>query len=125
MKPLDRNALAQVPMTVEAVERVYADARMPTIGTGQLKRLCESHERLRMEFEGLQVLTKQGVDAIGPPSVHATCLRVPHGWAWMVYLVKGKGEGLQESGVCASVAEAAARMAEGIKSLDELGHWKD
>jgi len=52
--PLQKNALARVPMAEEAVERIYQNDR--GIHTEVLKALCESHERLRAELQGAEVL---------------------------------------------------------------------
>lgn len=56
MTPLDRNALARVPLTRAEVEAIYADYP-PLAGlkfVRIIRRLCESHERLRMELAGAE-----------------------------------------------------------------------
>jgi len=55
MTPLQRKALACSPLTRETVESFYDGSHA---GTAEqcLKALCASHERLRMELEGAEVL---------------------------------------------------------------------
>lgn len=52
---LGRNALARLPLTMEEVERIYAT---PTClrDVTNTKHLCESHERLRAENIGQELL---------------------------------------------------------------------
>jgi hypothetical protein len=67
MTTLERNALARAVLSKAAVETVYCDPECKhrcCDGYGDIKvnawywtkRLCESHERLRMEGEGYAVL---------------------------------------------------------------------
>jgi hypothetical protein len=124
MTKLEKNALGRVPLEREPVELIYRGATDEK-DIGILRRLCESHERLRMELDGLRVLTNQGVDAIGPPSVYAKAARVPWGWGWIIWLDQGNTKGLQESGVAETAKEAADAMRQGIANLVEVGYWKD
>jgi N-formylglutamate amidohydrolase len=55
MRPLHRNALARVPMTVEAIEAIYG--MTVALPCHSMRKVCESHERLRMETEGVGQLT--------------------------------------------------------------------
>ena len=50
MTPLQRNALACKPMTEAEVESIYADC------SNAGKRMCESHERLRVELQGAEAI---------------------------------------------------------------------
>ncbi len=52
MNQLHRNALASVPMTEEHVEQIYAAYPANRV----IRHLCESHERLRAELEGSEIL---------------------------------------------------------------------
>ncbi len=54
MTPLQRNALVHLPFTEQEVEALYA--RYSEGSYKSVKELCESHERLRAEAKGLQVL---------------------------------------------------------------------
>lgn len=51
MHPLTRAALARTAMTVDEVRDLYAASVQPTV-----RNLCESHERLRAELAGAEVL---------------------------------------------------------------------
>jgi hypothetical protein len=58
MTALQRKALARTPMPAEQVERIYA-AHLPAVSQGLCRLicdLCESHERLRAELQGAEVL---------------------------------------------------------------------
>jgi len=50
MDRLTRNALARTPLEPEQVKAMYAWDGFH--GETAVRRLCESHERLRMELEG-------------------------------------------------------------------------
>jgi len=54
---LQRRALAITPLSAETVQSFYDGTRS---GTAEqcLKSLCESHERLRAELQGAEVLLK-------------------------------------------------------------------
>ncbi len=57
MTPLERKALATPPMSKEAVEFFYdVLCRSETETAARVRKLCLSHERLRMELEGAEVL---------------------------------------------------------------------
>jgi len=55
MTPLEKRAMARTPMTYDTVESFWNGSRS---GTAEqcLKALCESHERLRAELEGSEIL---------------------------------------------------------------------
>ena len=55
MTNLEKRALARVPLSYETVESFWDGSRS---GTAEqcLKALCESHERLRAELEGSEIL---------------------------------------------------------------------
>jgi hypothetical protein len=53
-----------VPLTVEAVENIYSQRR--SIHEQCLKALCESHERLRAELEGMEVLLREAESRASP-----------------------------------------------------------
>src|ERR1022692_2925134 len=57
MTPLQRNALATVPLSMEEVEFYYEGAR-GGIATTCLRALCESHELLRAELQGAELLIR-------------------------------------------------------------------
>lgn len=62
MTDLRRKALAYLPMSPDAVEMMYiaaAHAEHPLVKI-DIKRMCESHERLRAELEGAEVLIDDG-----------------------------------------------------------------
>jgi hypothetical protein len=68
MTPLERNALARKPLTQDECRRIYETAHCmaddkPTVMA--IKRICESHERLRMEAEGLGVVVPASARAAG------------------------------------------------------------
>ncbi len=55
MTPLQRAAVARTPLTDESVEALYKSFNVhgyATMDAGELRKLCESHERLRNELEG-------------------------------------------------------------------------
>jgi hypothetical protein len=58
MTDLERRALARLPLTPAEVQAIDADndpARYPSLKfVRTLRRLCESHERLRMELQGAE-----------------------------------------------------------------------
>lgn len=60
MTELQRRALARLPMSEAAVEaaynRLYRPQDDPVPFLAGVRALCESHERLRAELVGLQVL---------------------------------------------------------------------
>lgn len=60
MTELQRRALARLPMSEAAVEaaynRLYRPQDDPVPFLAGVRALCESHERLRSELQGLQVL---------------------------------------------------------------------
>lgn len=55
MTDLDRAAVAATPLTVAEVEAIYALFTPPPADAGRIvsivRRLCESHERLRRELQ--------------------------------------------------------------------------
>ena len=51
MTTLHRNALATLPLSVSDVEDIYKKARQIPV-----QKICESHERLRLEMEGSELL---------------------------------------------------------------------
>ncbi len=55
MTRLTRNALLRLPLSVETVESFYDGTRS---GTAEecLRALCESHERLRAELDGTELM---------------------------------------------------------------------
>jgi hypothetical protein len=59
MTPLQRQALASLPMSEQEVERIYTTSNDGEGGGSLLRKLaalCVSHERLRMEIEGATLL---------------------------------------------------------------------
>ncbi len=57
MTPLERKALATLPMSKEAVEFFYdVLCKSETETAVRVRKLCISHERLRAEVEGAEVL---------------------------------------------------------------------
>ncbi len=59
MTPLEHKALATLPMSKEAVEFFYAVlCKSETETAVRVRKLCISHERLRSELEGMDVLLK-------------------------------------------------------------------
>lgn len=58
MTKLQHAALAHLPLSRETVESFYDGSRA---GTAEkcLRALCESHERLRAELEGLDVMLRE------------------------------------------------------------------
>jgi hypothetical protein len=60
MKTLQKNALGRLPLSVQEVDSLYELYRAGGLGSSpsasNVRRLCESHERLRMELEGSAVL---------------------------------------------------------------------
>lgn len=54
MTDLQRRALARLPMTEAEVSEIYRRSKRDR--TGEISSLCESHERLRAECQGLQSL---------------------------------------------------------------------
>jgi len=58
--PLDRKALASLPLTADEVAGIYAVYPPPIADTSRLvsviRRLCESHERLRAELKGAEAM---------------------------------------------------------------------
>lgn len=60
MTPLERNALSSLTLTAEEVAGIYAIYPPPLADTSRLvsviRRLCESHERLRAELQGATIL---------------------------------------------------------------------
>lgn len=56
MNQLQRRALARLPFKVATVEAFYNDVYGGETARRCLKALCESHERLRMELEGAELL---------------------------------------------------------------------
>jgi hypothetical protein len=63
MTPLTRSALATLPWSAEEVEKLYAIARARSLILPDLvTRLCASHERLRIENQGLEQLLKEAED---------------------------------------------------------------
>ncbi len=55
MTPLERKALGTIPLTYACVESFYDDSHAGSVSQC-LKVLCLSHERMRMELEGAEVL---------------------------------------------------------------------
>ncbi len=61
MKPIIRNAYRNLPLTPEQIEAMY----VPAFGIAMcpsredVRRICESHERLRMELEGAMAMVAE------------------------------------------------------------------
>lgn len=59
MTRLRRRALARLPLTETQVIAIYDTATAgAAVGNGNVTALCESHERLRAELQGAEVLIK-------------------------------------------------------------------
>jgi hypothetical protein len=56
MSTLSTRALGNVPLTVETVEDIYARRYTGTVTPALVGGLCESHERLRAELSGAEIL---------------------------------------------------------------------
>lgn len=75
MTKLNRNALGRTALTVGDIAAIYADTIAPDVTaecweTARVaRRLCESHERLRAELQGCEVLLTEAEaacrDALG------------------------------------------------------------
>ena len=58
MTILEQRSLATVPLTKEYIESIWSDRNTAHVEDLQtfVRQLCLSHERLRMELEGLEVM---------------------------------------------------------------------
>ncbi len=68
MTRLQREALKTLPISESDVERMYAEFPKWTLSNLQLaiRSLCRSHERLRMELAGMEVLLSEACPHCGP-----------------------------------------------------------
>ena len=65
MSQLTDAAFGRIPMKLEKVEEIYADRAMMYPRLAKLIReLCESHERLRLEVKGLEILQAEDAETI-------------------------------------------------------------
>ena len=56
MTTLQSNALGRLPLLVEEVERIYGVVNPGRGISRSLRNVCESHERLRAEVVGLEIM---------------------------------------------------------------------
>jgi hypothetical protein len=59
MTRLHRMALMRLPLSKETVEYFYENTSLSGKSSECIKTLCESHERLRSELEGAELLLEE------------------------------------------------------------------
>lgn len=65
MTPLERLALLRNTLSREQVETIYEGNRVKIPRNATVSSLCESHERLRMELSGAEIVITQWRSDIG------------------------------------------------------------